>query len=787
MTCPSTSLCVAGDDSGNVVTSTNPTGGAAAWKVTHLSSEPIIRVACASSSLCVAVAGHGDEVFTSTNPTGGAAAWSETDGLVDSSNGSDVLSGLSCPSTSLCVASDLDGSVLYSTNPTGGTGAWTRVALNGAPNLTGISCPSTSLCVAVTGLGQVITSTNPTGQAAAWNTVQTTVSSDIGQVSCPSTSLCVAVDDAGNVLSSTAPTGNAAAWTVTSIGTSIMTAISCASTSLCAVTDDAGDIVTSTNPTGDASNWNAAVVDQDTDISFAGGGVGPISCPSTSLCVAAGAFDGNALIATNPTGGADAWQATSIDTYQAMQTNHPTALSCPTTTFCAAVDSYGNVVTTTNPVGDAQAWTIAHIDDRDLRAPEGDILTAISCPSASLCVAVDYRGNVLTSTDPTGGAGAWKKASIDPGNQLSAVSCASATLCVAVDYAGNALASTNPTGGAGKWTSTDIDGSEPLRSVSCATGPLCVAGDSNGLVMVSTDPTDNSSTWTPKAIPAGYIIAAASCPTSSFCVAGATNGVAWVSHDPTGSPSTWTGSSASGSVLTSLSCSSESLCAISDLGGSIEVSANLGTASPTWTEGYNTGYGQSFVSCPSDGMCVGVYDTGNAVAGLIPPSATLGAVGAITTTSATLTGTVNPNGFKVTDCHFAYGGNPSNLTKNAPCNVQPGSGTSDVAVSADLSGLAPSTFYSYALVAGNATGNAQSDTELFSTEAAASHVICVVPKLKGKTLAAARSAIGKAHCGVGKITRVKSSKKNKGHVISQSPAPGKHLKKGSKVALKIGK
>jgi hypothetical protein len=64
---------------------------------------------------------------------------------------------------------------------------------------------------------------------------------------------------------------------------------------------------------------------------------------------------------------------------------------------------------------------------------------------------------------------------------------------------------------------------------------------------------------------------------------------------------------------------------------------------------------------------------------------------------------------------------------------------------------------------------------------------CVVPKVTGKTLSAARKAIASHHCGVGKVTKVKSSKKHEGKVISQSPKPGKHLKKGSKVALKVGK
>jgi hypothetical protein len=63
---------------------------------------------------------------------------------------------------------------------------------------------------------------------------------------------------------------------------------------------------------------------------------------------------------------------------------------------------------------------------------------------------------------------------------------------------------------------------------------------------------------------------------------------------------------------------------------------------------------------------------------------------------------------------------------------------------------------------------------------------CVVPKLKGKKLGAAKIAIRKAHCSVGRITHVKSTRQHRNRVISQSPKPGEHLKKGSKIALKVG-
>jgi hypothetical protein len=79
------------------------------------------------------------------------------------------------------------------------------------------------------------------------------------------------------------------------------------------------------------------------------------------------------------------------------------------------------------------------------------------------------------------------------------------------------------------------------------------------------------------------------------------------------------------------------------------------------------------------------------------------------------------------------------------------------------------------------------DTTVTATFTPVAVEACVVPKLVGKTLSAAKTALKKAHCAVGKVTKVKSSKKNKNHVVSQSPKPGTHLKKDAKVALKVGK
>jgi hypothetical protein len=66
-------------------------------------------------------------------------------------------------------------------------------------------------------------------------------------------------------------------------------------------------------------------------------------------------------------------------------------------------------------------------------------------------------------------------------------------------------------------------------------------------------------------------------------------------------------------------------------------------------------------------------------------------------------------------------------------------------------------------------------------------VSCKVPKLRGKKLAAAKTAIKNAHCAVGKITKAYSAKVRKSRVISQKPVPGTKHPAGTKIRLTVSK
>ena len=126
--------------------------------------------------------------------------------------------------------------------------------------------------------------------------------------------------------------------------------------------------------------------------------------------------------------------------------------------FCAAVDDAGNVLTATNPT--AGPWIAASIDGTAL-------ITGISCPTASFCAAVERLAETCWSRpEPdqqrgrlaTGVGGLRKPAASDL--------FLSSALCVAVDDDGNVVASTAPTSASSGWTSANVDNS-PLEAVSC--------------------------------------------------------------------------------------------------------------------------------------------------------------------------------------------------------------------------------------------------------------------------------------------------------------------------------
>jgi hypothetical protein len=324
--------------------------------------------------------------------------------------------------------------------------------------------------------------------------------------------------------------------------------------------------------------WSAPVlVDRAVPRGAGSLGIQALACPAVSLCVA---FDdlGNLVTSTRP-GSVGSWRTTRLPGARGLfSSNRPLegGVSCPSVSFCVALTSSrsggGRVIVSTAPASGPRAW---HIE----RVGVAVNPNAISCPSESLCVGVEEDGNVLTSSDPAGGAGTWQVAHVDGARSLSGkaslddVSCPSVSFCVAVDDAGHILTSTNPTGGPSAWQAVHFENLGGGGALSCPSVSFCVAAD-GGVILTSTNPAGGSSAWTKKGVVAGALTPTISCPSESLCVANNSgpDGRLVTSTSPTGGAATWRQSLVERpNMLNVMSCPSASFCAVADDDGNILV------------------------------------------------------------------------------------------------------------------------------------------------------------------------------------------------------------------------
>ena len=132
-----------------------------------------------------------------------------------------------------------------------------------------------------------------------------------------------------------------------------------------------------------------------------------------------------------------------------------------------------------------------------------------------------------------------------------------------------------------------------------------------------------------------------------------------------------------------------------------------------WTNQTTTTNGDITATVPANAVVL--YRVSSA------PTVTTGSPNSVGTTSATVSGTVNPNG-RATTYHFDYGAS-TNYGSTAPGSPYPsaGSGTTAQSVSTNLTGLAASTAYHYRLEATNATGTTYGSDQTFTTASGVSN------------------------------------------------------------------
>ncbi len=95
------------------------------------------------------------------------------------------------------------------------------------------------------------------------------------------------------------------------------------------------------------------------------------------------------------------------------------------------------------------------------------------------------------------------------------------------------------------------------------------------------------------------------------------------------------------------------------------------------------------------------------------PTVSTGSASSIMTTTATLNGTINPNG-ALTSYYFKYGTSTS-AESDTPSTSTGSAGTSQITVTATISGLSPATTYTFMLVGTNASGTSYGSPQYFTT------------------------------------------------------------------------
>jgi hypothetical protein len=352
-----------------------------------------------------------------------------------------------------------------------------------------------------------------------------------------------------------------------------------------------------------------------------GGGSGFVTAGATGVRTQAGIQFGEGMVrisyvSQRPHPGLTWAPPSLIDSTGAMLSG----ISCPSTTFCVAVDSAGNAA-----IDKAGTWsTFAPVDG------PGNSFTAVSCASVTFCVAVgtappsdEYDQDLAVIYNH----GVWSfnaSVSVAPVENLTSVTCAPNTeFCTVVGWAPTSpgLTMVSETYHGRKWTASD-DGmgygssGDMLTTVSCASRTFCIRG---GILQARSDIGDLLAINYRGQGGGGQItneevdgisgeINASSCAGHACWAAGDGDLVFSVER------ATWSGPTAPDgpSTITALSCVTSTTCFAVDNNGN-----TLRATSSSWSAPLPVDPGRELtaISCPTVGFCAAVDSAGDVVIG----------------------------------------------------------------------------------------------------------------------------------------------------------------------------
>jgi hypothetical protein len=238
---------------------------------------------------------------------------------------------VSCPTVRFCMAVDARDSATFLFTGSGWRSGGTVPSIQ--TGMASVSCSSPSFCAAVSNGSEAFTF-----NGTSWSPARTIdPAGQLSTVSCPSARFCAAVDYGPNVV-----TFNGTSWSKPAAidpGTYLQ-AVSCASASFCVAIDRKGNALTF-----NGSTWSAPVNADPDGLTMGEGGISwpVVSCPASNYCAAVDGGSGNVVTFDGTT-----WTApVTIDSKAAHSLNGPVliflmAVSCPSATFCVAGDTAGD-------------------------------------------------------------------------------------------------------------------------------------------------------------------------------------------------------------------------------------------------------------------------------------------------------------------------------------------------------------------------------------------------------------------------------------------------------------
>jgi len=384
----------------------NPTGSLGSF---------LSNVACAGANGCNAIGSYS----TSTPSLTFAEHWNGTTWVVQSASvptGSQdgVLYTLSCPTANLCVAvgdyQDPPG-VTLTLAEAWNSSSW---SVQSTPNpgeplvnmLSGISCKSSTLCVAV---GSYVSSGYNATLAEAWNgkrwsiqpmpEVDRPAGGQLVAVSCTAWNFCMAIGYGDSETVTLAEFWNGKRWLVRSVPSPVgeegsqLNGVACTSWKFCTAVGYSWNVGSNVHVPL-AEHWNGrkwSIQPTPNPTGSQNGYLYGVSCTAPNVCTAVGYYY---RVSQPDVGLAERWNGThwtiqTIPTSQLFGTVL-TGVSCSASNACTSVGSFGT----------AEQWNGKSWSFQNTLKPKGvqEIeLSTVSCTAWNACTAVGYARDPITA------------------------------------------------------------------------------------------------------------------------------------------------------------------------------------------------------------------------------------------------------------------------------------------------------------------------------------------------------------------------------------------------------